>query len=99
MVRSALLRASPDDSSHRRANHAADGRAASFETPRKHAAPPATTAKPLRGDEEKRCCPVGNYLPRLRRLLGLDLPDGIDHRIEGQHGRSMARLVVAHRFE
>ena len=39
---------------------------------------------------------------RLRcRLLGLgfDLADRIDHGIEGQHGRGMPRLVVAHRLE
>ena len=28
--------------------------------------------------------------------LGLDLSDRIDHGIEGQHGRGMPRLVVAH---
>src|SRR5260221_4328708 len=38
------------------------------------------------------------YLLRLRRLLrlGLDLPDRVDQRIEGQHGRSMPRLVAAY---
>ena len=37
----------------------------------------------------------------LSRLLrpGLDLADRIDHRVEGQHGRGMAGLVVAHRLE
>jgi SAM-dependent methyltransferase len=36
-----------------------------------------------------------------RRLLGLglDLADRIDHGIEGQHGRGVTRLVVAHGFE
>src|SRR6202042_2883393 len=31
--------------------------------------------------------------------LGLDLADGIDHGVEGQHGRGMARLVIAYRLE
>ena len=31
--------------------------------------------------------------------LGLDLVDGVDHGVEGQQGRGMARLVVAHRLE
>ncbi len=29
----------------------------------------------------------------------LDLADGVDHRVEGQQRRGMARLVVAHRLE
>src|SRR5471032_3007886 len=43
--------------------------------------------------------------PRLNRLLGLvarlrfDLADRIDHGIEGQHRRGMARLVIAHRLK
>ena len=41
-------------------------------------------------------CPL-----RRRRLLrpGFDLADGVDHGVEGQHGRGVAGLVVAHRFE
>ena len=31
--------------------------------------------------------------------LGLDLADGVDHGVEGQQRRGVARLVVAHRFE
>src|SRR3954454_22671040 len=31
--------------------------------------------------------------------LAFDLADGIHHGVEGQHGRGVARLVVAHRFE
>ena len=31
--------------------------------------------------------------------LGLDLADRVDHGIESQHGRGVARLVVAHRLE
>src|SRR5437588_2497534 len=36
-----------------------------------------------------------------RRLLrmGFDLADGVDHGVEGQQGRGMPGLVVAHRFE
>ena len=44
----------------------------------------------------------GETLP-LRRCrlfgLGLDLADGVDHGVEGQHGRGVAGLVVAHRLE
>jgi hypothetical protein len=40
-------------------------------------------------------------LIRRRRFVGLrfDLADRVDHRIEGKHGRGVARLVVAHRLE
>src|SRR6266478_7246884 len=45
-----------------------------------------------------RTCPIiasaGRRLP-----LAFDLADGIYHCVEGQHGRGVARLVVAHRFE
>src|SRR4249920_963277 len=30
---------------------------------------------------------------------GLNLADGIDYRVEGEQGRGVARLVVAHRLE
>ena len=42
---------------------------------------------------------VGGSLGRLLFPLLLDLADRIDHGVEGQHGRGMARLVVAHRLQ
>src|SRR5436309_66531 len=52
------------------------------------------------------CCAHSIALTLLRSFgsdgslaLGLDLIDGIDHRIESQHGRGVTGLVVAHRLE
>src|SRR5262249_2452899 len=42
---------------------------------------------------------VGLLRGSLRAPLGLDLADGLDHRVEGQKRRGMARLVVAHGLE
>src|SRR5437899_10694541 len=43
----------------------------------------------------------GTYPLSLRRLLrpGFDLADGVDHGVEGQHGRGMTGLVVAYGLE
>src|SRR5229473_167195 len=53
----------------------------------------STRRRVSRNDELSALC-----RDRLLRLR-LDLADRIDHGVEGQHGRRMPRLVVAHRLE
>src|ERR1700692_3335055 len=89
ILKSEHLRASKEDCKN--------GGGSSFETPRESAAPPAITAKPLRGDDgvtNSGCsrrgaagCVVKPRQQRLRRIVGLQGRE--------RHGRLRLRVALA----